>query len=598
MTEATTKPPDYILGRWKLDDLFPGHDSKEMKAALKQLETKVSAFEKFRTQLKPAIKEKDFIAILKQLEANTRLAARIDQFAGLWYSENTQNQDAQTFQAQIEQKLAELQNRTLFFSLWWKALDEKNAKRLIKAAGKEYEYWLRQMRNFKPYTLAESEEQIINLKDVTGAKALQTLYSSITNRYVFKVKTDGETKDYNRAELSKLIYNPNAEHRSAAYRELYRVFGADGSILGQMYQTLTRDYHNENIGLRKFSSPISARNLGNDIPDEVVDTLLGVSEENTRVFQRFFKMKAKLLGMQKLRRYDIYAPVASSNKEYTYQQAVNMTLECFAEFDPKLEKLSRNVFKRGHVDSEPRQGKRSGAFCSASDPDLLPWVLVNFTGSARDVSTIAHEFGHAVHDMLAAGHNIFSYHPSLPLAETASTFAEMLLVDRLLAEETDPDVRRDILFSKVDDAYATIMRQVYFALFERQAHDLVAKGVSVDEMSAAYMGNLKSQFGDSLEVADEFKWEWISIPHIYYYPFYVYAYAFGQLLVFALYQQYKAEGEAFKPRYLELLSAGGSRSPKDILTRAGFDMRDPAFWQGGYDVVSKMVDELEGLTGE
>jgi oligoendopeptidase F len=309
-------------------------------------------------------------------------------------------------------------------------------------------------------------------------------------------------------------------------------------------------------------------------------------------------MKAKLLGVEKLRRYDIYAPVAASSKEYPYEQAVKMTLDCFRDFDPKLEQLSMRVFDAGHVDSESRKGKRAGAFCSSGDPALAPWVLLNYTGAARDVSTLAHEFGHAIHSMLAEKHNVFTFHSSLPLAETASTFGEMLLVDRLLAEETDEAVRRDILFSKVDDSYATIMRQVYFALFERQAHELVNKGASVDELSAAYQENLKSQFGDSLDVADEFKWEWVSIPHIYYYPFYVYAYAFGQLLVFALYEQYKKEGDAFKPRYLELLSAGGSKSPEEILKRAGIDMRDPAFWQGGYNVVANMVDELEKLASK
>jgi len=594
---TTTKIQEYILGRWNLSDLFPGHDSKQLNVALQQLDEQASAIEKWRDQLKADMPEGDFLAILQLMEANARVAGRVGQFASLWFSEDTQNQAAQTFQAQIDQKMAELRNRTLFFSLWWKGLDDKAAGRLLKASG-EFEYWLRQMRNFKPYTLAEPEEKIINIKDVTGASALQTLYSSITDRYVFKVQVDGETKEFTRAELMQLIYGPNPDLRAAAYQELYRVFGDDGPILGQIYQALTRDWHNENIDLRKFSSPIAVRNLGNDIPDEVVDTLLGVSEENSRIFQRFFKLKAKLLGVNKLRRYDIYAPVTSSDKRYPYNQAVDLTLQCFAEFDPKLKTLAQQVFRAGHVDSEPRKGKRGGAFCSSADPALMPWVLLNYTGVARDVSTIAHEFGHAIHAMLAEGHNVFNFHSSLPLAETASTFSEMLLVDKLLELESDESVRRDILFAKVDDAYATIMRQVYFALFERQAHELVSKGASVDELNAAYMKNLGSQFGDALEIGDEFKWEWVSIPHIFYYPFYVYAYSFGQLLVFALYQQYKAEGAAFKPRYLELLSAGGSRSPEEILTRAGINMRDAAFWQGGFDVVSGMVDELEKLSGK
>jgi oligoendopeptidase F len=586
---------EYTLSRWSLADLFPGADSAEMKAAIKKLESNVAAFEKQREKLTDAISVDDFKAIITQMEQNTRLAVRIDQFAGLWFSEDTQNQEAQAFQARVDQLMAELSNKTLFFSIWWKALDEPTAAKLQASAGAEFEYWLRQIRNFKPYTLTEAEEKIINLKDVTGAKAMQALYSAITDRYVFKVDVDGESKEFTRGELMKLVYSPNPDHRRDAYQELYRVYANDAPILGQMYQTVTRDWKSENLDLRKFNSAISVRNLSNDISDEVVDTLLGVSEENTRIFQRFFKMKAKLLGMEKLRRYDIYAPVAASTKEFSYNKAVELTLESFGNFDPQLAEISRRIFDAGHVDSEVRKGKRGGAFCSSADPANLPWVLINYTGAARDVSTLAHEFGHAVHAVLAEKHNVFNFHSSLPLAETASTFGEMLLIERLLEEETDPAVRRDILFGQVDDAYATIMRQVGFALFERQAHAMVSQGASVDDLSAAYMANLNNQFGDALEIADEFKYEWVSIPHIFYYPFYVYAYSFGQLLVFSLYQQYKAEGDAFKPRYIQLLSAGGSDSPENILKNAGVDIKDPAFWQGGYDVVANMVDQLEKL---
>ncbi len=586
---------EYTLSRWSLADLFPGADSTEMKAAIKKLESNVAAFEKQREKLTDAISVDDFKAIITQMEQNTRLAVRIDQFAGLWFSEDTQNQEAQAFQARVDQLMAELGNKTLFFSIWWKALDDAIASKLQAAAGPDFDYWLRQIRNFKPYTLTEAEEKIVNLKDVTGAKAMQALYSAITDRYVFKVDVDGETKELTRGELMKLAYSPNPDHRKDAYQELYRVYGNDAPILGQMYQTVARDWKSENLDLRKFKSAISVRNLGNDVSDEVVDTLLGVSEENTRIFQRFFKMKAKLLGMEKLRRYDIYAPVAKSTKEYSYNKAVELTLESFGNFDPQLADISRRIFDAGHVDSEVRKGKRGGAFCSSADPANLPWVLINYTGAARDVSTLAHEFGHAVHAVLADKHNVFNFHSSLPLAETASTFGEMLLIERLLEEETDPAVRRDILFGQVDDAYATIMRQVGFALFERKAHEMIGQGASVDELSAAYMANLNSQFGDSMEIGDEFKYEWVSIPHIYYYPFYVYAYSFGQLLVFSLYQQYKAEGDSFKPRYIQLLSAGGSDSPENILKNAGVDIKDPAFWQGGYDVVSNMVNELEKL---
>jgi oligoendopeptidase F len=349
------------------------------------------------------------------------------------------------------------------------------------------------------------------------------------------------------------------------------------------------------LTLRKFAGAMSVRNLTNDIPDEAVNVLLDVTRRNTKIFQRYFKLKAKHLGVGKLRRYDIYAPVANSDKKFEYDAATKMVFDSFHTFDPKIAEMAQRVFDQEHVDGEVRKGKRDGAFCWSVVPDMTPYVLLNYQGRARDVATMAHELGHAIHSMLAAHHSTFTFHSSLPLAETASTFGEMMLTDKLLAEEKDEAVRRDILFKQVDDAYATILRQVYFALFEREAHGMTQKNATVDEMCAAYMENLKEQLGDSVELTDEFKWEWVSIPHIYHTPFYVYAYAFGQLLVFSLYQQFKAEGESFKPKYLKILSAGGSEAPAKILAEAGIDIRSAKFWQGGFDVLSRMVDELEKL---
>ncbi len=584
----------YKLSRWSLEDLFSGHESAEMMGAFSGLESWVGQFESWREKLKPDMDVEEFLTCVEEQEKNSRTAYRIGQYAGLWFAEDTQNQEAQTFNAKVDQFLAGLQNRTLFFSLWWKSLDDEQAKRFLEAAG-EYKYWLKQIRNFKPYTLTEPEEKVINTKDVTGIRALQTLYQSITNRYVYKIKVNGKTKEMTRGELMALVQGPDANLRAAAYQELYRVYGADGPILGQMYQTLARDFRNENLEMRKFSSPMAVRNLSNDLPDEVVNTLLDVAQKNAGVFQRFFRLKAKWLGMKKLRRYDIYAPLAKSDKRYDYDDAVRMTLDSFRDFDPKIATLAERVFHLNHVDSEVRKGKQGGAFCYSADPALTPWVLLNYNGQARDISTLAHEFGHAIHAMLAEHHNVFNTHATLPLAETASTFGEMLLVDRLMAEEKDEAVRRDVLFQQIDDNYATIMRQIFFALFERQAHRMVADDASVNELCEAYMENLKTQFGDSLEISDEFRWEWVAIPHIYMWPFYVYAYAFGQLLVLALYQQFKKEGKTFIPRYMELLSAGGSMAPMDILDKAGIDVRKAEFWQGGFDMLKAQIAELEKI---
>ncbi len=584
----------YSQTAWSLGDLFPAPNGPEMDAAFAEVEDKTTAFEALRPQLDPRMAPEAFLNIVKRLEDIHRVARKIGAYAGLWFASNTQDQAALNFQARVDQFMARIQNRTLFFELWWKGLEQAEADRFLPGAG-EYRHWLEEMRLFKPHTLSEPEEKIINLKDVTGARALETLYDTITNRYVYKVEVNGEVRELTRGELMVYTRHPDPDLRRKAYQELYRVFGQDSLILGQIYQNLVRDWRNEKVDLRHFATPIAARNLANTIPDDVVETLLEVCRRNAILFQRFFRLKARWLGMDRLRRYDIYAPVARSEKVYDFGEAAEKVLDSFDRFDPQVAALAERVFAAGHLDSEVRKGKRSGAFCASVLPEMTPWVLLNYQGRADDVATMAHELGHAIHSMLAAHHSLFTFHASLPLAETASTFAEMALVDRLLEEESDEQVRRDILFRQVDDSYATIMRQAYFALFERQAHEMIHDGVAVDDLAEAYLANLREQFGDSLELSDEFRWEWTSIPHIYQVPFYVYAYAFGQLLVLALYQQYKAEGEAFKPRYRQILAAGSSDSPENILAQAGIDIHRAAFWQGGFDVIRGLVEQLEAI---
>jgi oligoendopeptidase F len=593
----TTTDIRYQQTRWSLSDLFPAPNSSELEAAFQTLDQLVAEFETYRASLREDIPVEEFLKILQQLEKIQNLGSRLYAYAGLLFSEDTQNQTAQTLTARVEQFVADLTNRTLFFNLWWKDLSDEAAARLMPAAG-DLEYWLEALRHFKPHTLSEAEEKIINIKNVTGVNALQMLYSSITNRYTFKITVNGEEKELTRGELMVYVRGSDPDLRAAAYQELYRVYGNDGTILGQIYQALVRDWRNEQINLRKHRTPMSARNLVNDLPDAVVDTLLDVCANNVDVFQRYFRLKARWLKMDRLRRYDIYAPVAKAEKHYPFDQAALTVFDAFREFDPQIAELARRVFEDKHLDSEVRKGKRSGAFCWGAVPELTPWVLLNYQGRADDMATMAHELGHAIHSMLASHHSVLTWHSNLPLAETASTFGEMLLIDRLLKTESDPAVRRDLLFRQIDDAYATIQRQVFFALFEREAHEMVHQGASVDELAKAYMDNLRRQFGDAVEVSDEFRWEWVSIPHIFDVPFYVYAYAFGQLLVFSLYQQYKAEGESFKPRYLKILSTGGSKAPIKVLSEAGVDVSQPSFWQGGYDFIRQQLNVLEQLPVE
>lgn len=583
--------------RWSLKDLLAEPVDQALTENFSKLEGALARFETMRDSLLPEISINEFKHILSTIESVNTFTSRLEAYADLLLTEDTQNPYALNLRDRVDQVLTDTNNRMLFFDLWFKNLPDEVANRLIEQSG-NLRYFLKAMRQFKPFTLSELEEKMINVKDVNGIDAMVNLYDLITNRFVFSLEVDGEQKSLTRDQLGAYFRHPSAEVRRDAYRELYRVYEDQAAVLGQIYLHRVRDWNAEAVELRGYASAISARNLSNDLPDEVVDTLLDVCRKNVGLFQRYFQLKAGWLGISSdtLSRYDIYAPLVESDKTFGYDEAKQMVMESFRDFSPQVADLAQRVFDENHLDSESRPGKRGGAFCYGVLPELTPWVMVNYEGRARDVATLAHELGHAIHNMLASGHSIMTYHASLPLAETASVFAEMQLIDLLLKQETDNAVRRDLLAYAIDDAYVTVIRQGYFTLFERDAYRRIDEGAAIEELTDTYLENLREQFGDALDIPSEFKWEWLTVPHLYNVPFYTYAYSFGQLLVLALYQQYRLEGEAFVPKYLKILSYGGSESPMKILSEAGLDVTSPAFWQGGFDFINSMIEELEGLS--
>lgn len=600
LREPRDRRPAYRPSGWDLSDLLPDATKETLARHFEELERAVSDFERYRDELASVAGERRsgrLVEILHAYEDIVERTWRVGGYASLTFSADTQSREALALNSRVEELLTGLYNRILFFGLWWRGLSDDEATALLPDREEhpdEYHY-LSELRLFAPYTLDEKSEQLINLKDANGIEGLTTLYSMLTNRLEFEIEIDGETRSLTRDELMQFAYSPDPARREAAYRELYRVYGHEATILGQLYVYRVRDWHTENVELRGMSSPIQARNLRNDVPDEAVDTLLDVCREQRGLFQRYFRLKARWLGLERLRRYDLYAPVGGSDREIPYPEAVHLVLDTFQSFHPRLAELAERVFAESHIDSEVRKGKRGGAMCSTVLPHLTPWVLVNYTGRLRDVATLAHELGHAVHSMLASGHSALTQQASLPLAETASVFGEILVTERLLQRESDPLARREILVKQLDDVYATVLRQSYFVRFERAAHEAVRQGCSIEDLETLYRENLAEQFGDAVEMPEEFRHEWLSIPHIYQTPFYCYAYSFGQLLVLALYRRYQRAGEEFKPGYLKLLAHGGAAPPEEVLREVDIDMRDPAFWLGGFKVVEEMVEELEAL---
>ncbi|NGZ03495.1 MAG: oligoendopeptidase F [Nitrospira sp. WS238] len=577
--------------RWDLSDLVK-NAPLDVERNLVDLGKLVGQVELARPRLQATITTPDFLAILKLLESIAELSNRLGAFAYLGFSEDTKDAKSRSFKSRIEERLTALNNRLLFFDLWWQSVDSFNAERLMADAG-DLRYHLETIRRYKAHTLSEAEEKIINVKNVTGRSAVNTLYDVVTNGLTFTLTVDGTKRKMNREQLMCHVRSPRASVRQAAYQELYRVFSAQRDLIGEMYRTLVNDWKSENVELRVFTAPIATRNLGNDVPDQAVDVLLATCAKNAEIFQTYFRLKAKVCKITSMSRYHIYAPHRTETKKYRYDDAVKMVLEAYRGFSPQLADLAEEVFRARHVDAPTRPGKLGGAYCYSVVPGLTPYVMLNFTGEARDVATMAHELGHAVHGMMAKDHSVFTFHSTLPLAETASVFGERILSDALMSQEPKKTVRQGLLLNQLDDIYATILRQAYFVRFEQLAHQMVADGATGDQLAQTYLTELRQQFGKNMKVPDEFQWEWLSIPHLFASPFYCYAYSFGNLLVLALYRMYKEQGVAFVPKYLELLSAGGSQSPHDILSKVGVDMTSETFWQSGFDTIKEMVNDLE-----
>ncbi len=586
----------YELGTWNLKGLVANPKSPAFEKQIQLVESKAKQFEKIKSKLNPKISSKKFLEILHELEELDEKMSIIGGYASLTYSGDTQSDEATSLLTRMTKLGSEISNRALFFDLWWKkGIDEKNAKRLIKDSG-ELSGYLKYKRLVAKYSLSEPEERIINTLDVTGSTALIKIYDKITNAFEYVVKIEDKKRKLTREQLSTYVRSTKSKTREIAYKELLSKFSKNKGVLGEIYQNVVLNWKDEGVEIRGFASPISIRNIANDVDDKTINFLLTVSKKNATIFQNFFIQKAKMLGLKKLRRYDLYAPATSKIKEknYSYDKSVKLVFESLEKFSPKLSTFAKKVFIEKHVDSSIRQGKRDGAFCSTLAPKITPYVLVNFAGKSKDIFTVAHELGHAVHSIAASDKSILVSDAPLPLAETASTFSELLLYDNL-SDKISVDEKKIMLSEKIDDLYATIMRQSFFTLFEIEAHKQIAQSTTIEEISKAYSHNLKEQFGNSVDVSDDFALEWSCIPHFFHTPFYCYAYSFGNLLALSLFQRYKKEGQDFVPSYINILSAGGSKKPELLLNEYGIDISSSRFWQDGFDYVHDQVKQLSAL---
>jgi len=563
---------------WKLSDLLTENNLEQEKAEIRRLADHLSSYrEHYTEKITPQI----FRKILLEKEVLLIKLSNLGAYAHLSYAKKTNDPKAQAFVLQIEGLGAEISNKILFLSLLFKQFPEKHAQRLIKALP-NYKHYLERVRQFKPNTLSEEVEKVINIKDITGTEALNAVYDTLTAEFTF----DFFGKKFTQEELLKYVRGPDQKKREQAYELLITTYQKQKNVISIIYQNIVHDWKNE-AKLRNYLSPISVRNKANDLADEDVELLLKVFQKNISVFQEYFKVKAKILGIKKLRRYDIYAPLEKKEKEYTFPEAKELVLTSFSPFQEFVN--AAQLIIEDHLDSVIQPGKRGGAFCYGPHPRIKPYILMNFTGDIKSVQTLAHELGHGIHDTLASHNHYFHFKPALPIAETASTFAEILLIEYLKGKH--PELKKALTLEQLDDAYATIARQFQFVLFEKEAHEAIKQGKTSEEIEKLYLQQLKKHFGNNVEVPDSFRYEYLYVSHFFHTPFYCYAYGFGLLLAFSLFSYYQKDKD-FKRKILLILASGSNDAPKEILKKANITL-DEAFWQSGFDYLRDLIDALK-----
>jgi len=587
---------------WDLSDLFAAPDDPRIETALdacKAEAEQLAAEYRGKIALPDGPDPQLLLTALRRFEEWSDRVGRVGAYASLLYAADTAKQAHRDLEQRVEQRLTELQNLVLFFDLEWRELpDEVADKVMASPLLTPYRHYLQRERLFKRHTLREPEEKIVNEKDVTGSQAWSRLFTEQLAAMTFPIERDGERQDLTQSALLALFYQPDRELRRQAHDVFYGALASRGPAAAFIYETLIQDKLTMDR-LRHYSDPMASRHLRNEVDPESVEQMMRVTEEHYGIAHDYFQLKGELLGLQPLAIYDQYAPLEADVPRVTYDEGKAIVLEALDAASPRLRDLAARFFDNGWIDADPRQGKRGGAFCAGISPSLHPYILCNYTDTARDTMTVAHELGHGMHDLLAAGQSLFNYHPTLPLAETASVFAEMLTFDLLANREQDPRKRLGLVGGKVEEIFATVFRQNVLTRFERSAFTAREKGRFTPEaVGDLWVAANQPYYGDAVQLTDGYRWGWSYIPHFIHTPFYCYAYVFGELLVLALYAMYREEGQAFMPRYIEMLSAGGSDEPAAILGRIGIDIRDPNFWRRGFAELRRMVDWARELAGE
>ena len=576
---------------WDLEPLVDGDGEAGADRLLKEAQDRSATFaERYQGQV-ASIDGAQLADAVAELQGISELVGRAGTYAMLRFATDTAAPANGALLQRMQEQATVVETRLVFFELEWAELDDARVEELLQADGLDTaRHHLRTIRRYRPHLLTEPEEKLMSEKAVTGRDAWTRLFSELTS--AVEVEVDGETQALDVA-LAKLM-SSDRELRERVQQAVTDALAPTLRTRAFIFNTLMADKSTDDR-LRTYPTWISSRNLANEASDESVQALVEAVRGAYDIPQRWYRLKARLLGLDRLKDYDRMAPVAGVDESFDWDEAKQIVLDSFGDFSPVLADTARPFFDEQWIDAPPRPSKRGGACCSYAVPSVHPYVMLNYTSRRRDVLTLAHELGHGLHAALARPRGILEHHTPLTLSETASVFGETLVFRRLLDHASTPESRLTLLAEHVEGSIATVFRQVAMNRFEELAHTArrTEGELSLDRLGDLWAESQEELLADSVEVTDNYRSWWSYVPHFIGTPGYVYAYAYGQLLALSVYGRYLEEGESFVPRYIELLSAGGSRSPEELAAIAGLDLTDPGFWNRGLELVRGQLEAAE-----
>jgi oligoendopeptidase F len=586
--------------RWDLSDLYAGADDPRLWADLDTAEADAERFAETYRGTVASLDAAGLRAAVAELETLEQRLARAGTFIHLLHATHADNPAVGAALTRVQERATAIGNRVLFFQLEWQAVSDDTAGDLLAdPALADYRHFLETTRRYRPYRLSEPEERVLAEKQLTARSAWTRLFDETFTRLRFDL--DGESLA--EEEVLARLKRDDRDTRQRAAEAFTAGLDEQLPLLTHVFNTVASDKAIEDR-LRGYPHWLTERNLDNEASDAMVAALVDRVTGRYPLMARYYRLKARLLGLDTLYDYDRYAPIPGTQRTVSWDQARATVLDAYGAFSPDMRAIAEEFFANGWIDAPVADGKTGGAFSHPATPDVHPYVLVNFTGTPGDVMTLAHELGHGVHQYLARPRGHFNADTPLTTAETASVFGEMLTFEHLMAGESDPRAQLGLLCNKLEEMFATVFRQVAMNRFEEAVHTARREEgeLSAERIGQLWLDTQRPQFsdeaGEAVRMTDGYARWWSYIPHFLHVPGYVYAYAFGELLTLALYEQYREQGAAFVPRYMELLRAGGSEAPETLVGRLGLDLTDPGFWDKGLDVLEGMVARAERLATE